>query len=530
MFKKLCITAILVVLFFIPFKVFANVVINEVLYDPDGTDTGLEYIILYNNDNLSVDATGYHLNAVSGDYYTFPSFTLNSKSSVAIHWRKDGTNTQTDLYTGTSGFDDNMGNTSGWVALFKNTKHTKDSIIDYIEYGAGGKTYESKAVDAGIWTTGAFILDVNEGKALKLKTDGIDNNSPSDWMETEPSITQEESESTTEEPEAPPIFTGNNPPIADAGDNIIAFINQEIKFDGTKSTDPDNDELAYSWNMGDGKLIEKPSFTYIYNYPGTYLVTLMVYDGQYYVSDTITIEIQVGQIIINEFLPNPSGKDEEEEWIEIYNDSDSIIDISDWQLDDEASGSAPFIFPQNTLIAPKSYIIFSRQITSIALNNDKDSVRLLLPEGVIFQEINYEKPPQGKSSARTEEGFVWSVPTPGLANIISPAMSSETANKTFVYQRPVESELTKEPSQEYVINYQNTNQPEIEGGYAVLPMEKEPQQQDIKSQLAAAKESISKQSPLQLILIIAAIIIAGLIIGLLLVKFRRKSHQSTSFP
>ena len=180
------------------------------------------------------------------------------------------------------------------------------------------------------------------------------------------------------------------------------------------------------------------------------------------------------------------------------------------------------------MIAPKSYIVFSRQITGIALNNDKDSVRLLLPEGVVFQEINYEKPPLGKSSARTNEGFVWSEPTPGLANIATSPISSDITNKKFVYQQLIKSELTKESSQEYVINYQNANQPEIEGGYAILPTQEEPQQ-DIKSQLATAKESISKQSPLQLILIIAAIIIAGLIIGLFLVRFRKKSHQPTSF-
>jgi hypothetical protein len=281
--------------------------------------------------------------------------------------------------------------------------------------------------------------------------------------------------------------------------------------------------------MGDGKLIEKPSFSYKYLYPGTYLVGLMVYDGQYYVFDTVTIKIQAGQITINEFLPSPSGKDEEEEWIEIYNDSDAIMDISGWQLDDEASGSEPFVFPQNSLIAPKSYIVFSRQITGIALNNDKDSARLLLPEGIVFQEISYEKPTQGKSSARTEEGFVWNVPTPGTANLSIGASGANAAeNKNFVYQQPIKSEPTKEPSRNYAVNYQNTNKPEIEGGYAVMPAE-EPKKQNEENQLATVKDFYSRQNPTQLILIIALIISVALIIGLLLVKFRKKSPRPTTF-
>jgi hypothetical protein len=274
--------------------------------------------------------------------------------------------------------------------------------------------------------------------------------------------------------------------------------------------------------MGDGRIVDRSSFTYKYLYPGTYLVTLTISDGQTYTSDTISVEIQSAQIIINEFLPNPSGKDEEEEWVEIYNDSDSIVDISDWQLDDEASGSQPFTFPQNTLIAPKSYIVFSRQITGIALNNDKDSVRLLLPEGVVFQEINYEKPPQGKSSARTEEGFVWSMPTPGLINIISPSTNSGLINKNFVYQQPVKPETTKESLQDYSWYYQNKSLQNIEGGYTFLPNPPEQIEQKEPSQLASVKEGFSKQNLLNLILLIIAIILFGTVIGISLVRFRHK--------
>lgn len=520
--KIIFLTTILVVFIFVPKIVFGAIVINEVLYDPDGTDTGLEYIILYNNDNLPINVTGYQLNAVSGDYYTFPSFNMDAKSFITVHWRKEGVNNETDLFTGTSGFDGNMGNTSGWVALFKNNEYTKDTIIDYIEYGAGGKTYESKAVDAGIWTTGDFISDVSEGKAIKLKSDGVDNNLSSDWTEAASSIIQEESEPSSQQTtlqEKIPLTTTNKPPMPAAGENVIAFINQEIKFDGTKSTDPDNDELHYEWNMGDGKLIEKPVFTYKYLYPGTYLVTLMVYDGLFYVTDTIEVKIQTQSIVVNEFMANPSEKDEEEEWIEIYNDSDSIVDISDWQLDDADGGSKPFVFPENTLIAPKGYIVFSRQITGIALNNDKDSVRLLLPEGVVFQEINYENPPLGKSSAKTSEGFTWNMPTPGTANISGVTISE---NKKVNYQTNIKPEVVKEPSQDYAWYYQNTDTKKIDGGYVVITENEQREEKNQLSQLATVKDFNSRQSPLYLILIIGLIISIALIIGILLVRFRKK--------
>jgi len=523
MLKILFKTTVFVVLFFIPQVVFGGVVINETLYDATGTDTGKEYVVLYNNGDSAMDLMNYELNAVSGDYYIFPSFSLNQKSSVVIHWRAEGINSQTDLYTGTSGFDANMGDTSGWVALFKGhpTSGTaKDLIVDYLEYGAGAKTWEGAANDAGIWVAGNFIVDVDAGKSIKLKIDGQDNNSPNDWMESEPTIntsSQETTTQTTEQQGTTSII--NNPPLPDAGNDIIAFIGQEINFDGTESTDPDNDELAYSWNMGDGKLIEKPTFAYKYLYPGTYLVTLMVYDGRNYATDTITVKIQSVQITINEFMPNPSRKDEEEEWIEIYNDSEGIADISGWQLDDGEEGSSPFIFPQNTLIAPKSYLVFARQITNIALNNDKDAVRLLLPEDVVFQEVNYEKPPQGKSSARTNEGFVWSMPTPGAINL---SIVAAAKSKEVVYRGTVETEITKEPSQDIAVEYTAPTQ-KIEGGYTEIAVPET--NTETKNQLAMAKESVSKHISGNLIYVFVIIVLTSLVIGLLLAKFRRRKNE-----
>jgi len=523
---------ILVVLFFIPKIVFGTVVINEVLYNATGVDTGKEYIRLYNNGDLPIDLTNWSIDPSSANYFIFPSFVLNAKSFVNIHIGASGTNTTIDLYDNGS---NNMSNTAGPIALFNHaTTHKAETFIDYIEYGTGGQTNESEAVKAGVWTAGTFINNTQEGKAIKLQTDGIDNNSPSDWMETNPSIAQEPA-SESEEPAASapsngaPASQANNPPVAEAGDNIIAFVNQEIEFSGTRSSDPDNDELAYAWNMGDGKLIEKPEFSYKYMYPGTYLVTLMVYDGQYYVLDTITVKIQAGQITINEFLPSPDGTDEENEWIEIYNDSGEIVNISDWQLDDATSGSAAFMFPENTLIAPKSYLVFSRQITGIALNNDKDSVRLLLPEGVVFQEINYEKPMIGKSSARSAEGFVWATPTPGMANIINPSNASGLINKNFVYQQPIKPETTKQSSEDYVINYQNANQPEIEGGYISANDPASPAggqfliSNDQTAEFASVKQLSSNSSPINLILLIITIIFGSAFIGLLLIKFRKKA-------
>lgn len=171
-----------------------SLVINEVLYDPSGVDTGKEWIELYNDSGSSIDLTGYDLGIYESGgtsaYYTFPSFTLSGGGYVVVHWRKEGADTSTDLYTGTAApFDDNMHNTRGYGALFNSTTHSSTTIVDYLEYGAGGQTWESDASDAGIWDTGDYIGNVTEGWVIARLPNGTagkgyDNNQPEDWQGT----------------------------------------------------------------------------------------------------------------------------------------------------------------------------------------------------------------------------------------------------------------------------------------------------------------------------------------------------------
>lgn len=162
-------------------SVATGVVVNEVLYNPSGTDTGFEWVELYNATCEPVDLTNYEITAASGSFYVFPIFILNPHSYVVVHWRQDGSNTVTDLYTGSVGFSINMGNTTGYVALFNGTAHTQTTIVDYVAYGAGGQSWESTAVGANIWQSGSYVENASEGSSIGLLVDGQDNNSPSNW-------------------------------------------------------------------------------------------------------------------------------------------------------------------------------------------------------------------------------------------------------------------------------------------------------------------------------------------------------------
>ena len=524
--KKILFITTFVVFIFVPISISADIIINEIMYDlEEGSDSGREWMEIFNNSDMPVDLTDwkFYENETNHRLTIIQGNTILPKNEHAI------ITDNPDKFL--------IDNPSYSGALFDSTFSLSNNGENLALKDAGLVIIDELTYDSSWGASG-------DGNSLQRKIASGNSNEPTNWgtgnptpgalntflIEEEP----EEEEEVEEEPvpfeetptEAPPTTTGNQLPIADAGDNIIGFVNQEIEFDGTNSSDPDEDELFCSWNMGDGKVIDKPKFTYKYSYPGTYLVTLTVSDGQDYALDTITIKIKPQQITINEFIPNPEGKDEENEWIEIYNDSDSIVDISGWQLDDEEEGSNPFIFPENSLMAPKNYLVFSRQITGIALNNDKDSVRLLLPEGMVFQEVNYENPKQGQSSARTDEGFVWNIPTPGIANITGPPQSIGSLEKQFTYQQPIESETTKEPSQDYSWYFQDPEQ-EIKGGFTIQePITNDKDDKDkfaaVSSFAKATEDKSDNQATLNLVLMIIAVILAGLIIGLFLTKLSKK--------
>jgi len=86
----------------------------------------------------------------------------------------------------------------------------------------------------------------------------------------------------------------NRPPVADFSYNPQnPKIFQTISFDGSLSTDPDNDTLTYSWDFDNDGLFDsfaqKPTFTY--SKPGNYPVKLEVSDGN--LKDSVTKTVKV---------------------------------------------------------------------------------------------------------------------------------------------------------------------------------------------------------------------------------------------
>jgi hypothetical protein len=85
--------------------------------------------------------------------------------------------------------------------------------------------------------------------------------------------------------------------------------------------------------------------------------------------------VAVTGILINEFLPDPSGADSDREWIELYNSAEEAIDISGWTLE---AGSSSFSeiteFPSGTFMSPGSYLLIGDELVQESILQQPDFV------------------------------------------------------------------------------------------------------------------------------------------------------------
>jgi hypothetical protein len=90
----------------------------------------------------------------------------------------------------------------------------------------------------------------------------------------------------------------NCPPVADCGGFYEAGVNNQIVFDASGSFDAEGEIISYSWDFGDGSIVEGVTPTHVYDEPGFYEVVLTVTDDEGRSSSDSTI-VAVEEEIVN---------------------------------------------------------------------------------------------------------------------------------------------------------------------------------------------------------------------------------------
>ncbi|PIZ58006.1 hypothetical protein COY23_00845, partial [bacterium (Candidatus Torokbacteria) CG_4_10_14_0_2_um_filter_35_8] len=223
----------------------------------------------------------------------------------------------------------------------------------------------------------------------------------------------------------------NEPPEVNAGEDKQVFVEEEVFFEG-QASDSDGLIVLYKWDFdGDGvwdftsTTAGNASFTF--DTEGVFNSVFQTEDDNGgFSQDSIKVTVQQKtydyDIFISELLPNPEGSDLEFEFIELFNNEDTEVNLDSFYLDDFEGGSAAFLLNLSHVILPKGYLVLYREETSIALNNDTDSVRLFDPNGKLVSEIDYHNSPENCSYSLdlVSGDFQWtSTLTPNAENEFS---------------------------------------------------------------------------------------------------------------
>lgn len=153
-------------------------------------------------------------------------------------------------------------------------------------------------------------------------------------------------------------------------------------------------------------------------------------------------------VLINEFLPDPDDTGDKSEWIELYNSDGLAVDLIDYVLDDIEGGSRAYDLSAFK-IEPYGYLVIDKEVSKISLNNDGDTVRLLL-HGEVVDDISYVSVPESRSYGRTGDDMEWKiyeVPTKGGKNEVEESLSTPTPLRLSVHSRDIKlSEIMACPS------------------------------------------------------------------------------------
>jgi len=150
----------------------------------------------------------------------------------------------------------------------------------------------------------------------------------------------------------------------------------------------------------------------------------------------ITPTVYPSGVFINEIMPNPSGADETDEWVELYNSNNFDVNISGWKIQDMTGTVTTYIINPSAgsgqaKILANDFLTFKRPDTKIMLNNDEDGLNLLAPNNKVVDSVAFSKAPLNQSYNKTSGVWTWSnMPTPGAKNII-PAKTPSSVSKTL---------------------------------------------------------------------------------------------------
>lgn len=343
----------------------AAVVINEAMYNPGGSDSGREWVELYNSGDADVTLVG---------------------GSGSGSWRiSDSSNHTIVDPAGGVGRGSLTVPAGGYLIL------TNDPAVFAGEYGG---SYSVVKASLSLTNTGTTISLIDGTGAIVdsftyTSSQGGDDNgtslqqASSTWLQALPTPG---ASNATERYDPPADESGSssssksnstsNPgyvaaPLpqvfADAGGDRTVIVGADAKFVAT-AYDRDRDVINYAkffWNFGDGASDEGPWVLHHYGYPGRYALELTITNTSLRTSSRITVTALPASVSL---APLPQGG------VSIQNSSGRDLDLSLWVV---KQGEDAFVLPEHSVVLKDAAINISATTLGFAATDAK----LFYPDG-----------------------------------------------------------------------------------------------------------------------------------------------------
>lgn len=356
--NKLFIT---IILLSTPVFSFAEIKINEIMYDLSGSDTGREWVEVHNSGTSEVDLSSWKFlesSSASNHSLTLIQGTASLSSGGLAVIVSDPTKFLID-WPGFSGTifkaSFSMNNTGSTLILKDGELNVKDEANYSSDQGALGDG-NSLQKNGTNWFVGAptpGIQNISSGNSSNGTSTESTNTNPSQSSSTNSSAINT-SNSTHSSP-AP--LSDSTPKITfeiSAGRDRLTTIGNKLLFQGsvTKSDGISPNSIFYNWSFGDGSVAQGKIVSHQYKFPGEYVVVLNAVSSDLESVSRINVKVISPQIYISKVIGG----------IEIWNKSSTEINIEGWSL--SVSGKK-FDFPKDTIIQGNKKVTFPDSIINL---------------------------------------------------------------------------------------------------------------------------------------------------------------------
>lgn len=351
--------------------------INEVLPNPIGTDTGNEFVEIYNDSDKDISLENWKLYDKTEKYYIFGDVEIKSHGFVTLYNKKD--------------FSFALNNSDETVFLedaHENimSEFTYRHSSEGLSWNYGDTWYLEGSTPNNINKENPLTKEYPEIVINEIFPNPIDDEENTEFIELYNPTNEDVSLKNWLLKDASISGTHIIEDITIPANNYKIFYRSEFSFALNNSG-----EETISLIAPNSKTIS--SISYTATREG---FSLNRADKWYWhkptplkINNENPLTKTYPQLLLSEILPNPIGDENTDEYIEIYNPNDFAVNLEFWTLQD-ASATGTYTFTESLLIDPRSYYTLYRKTFLFALNNSNEQLSLIAPNEKIMSHVSYK--------------------------------------------------------------------------------------------------------------------------------------------